>query len=104
LALTKSTPAKRPRMMLARFFGLVGSRKMTSPKTATGILFRAPTREYIVAVVCRCYNNTTTKKNLSIHVVVPPSYQLSTKRSHQCYETKEIVALRLGSLGNSQRP
>jgi hypothetical protein len=44
-------PAANPTSTLARFSALQGTLKATSPRMATGILFRDPTRLYVVAVV-----------------------------------------------------
>jgi hypothetical protein len=44
-ALTKMMPANRPTRIEARFSAFQGTLKATRPITATGILFRLPTRE-----------------------------------------------------------
>ncbi len=51
MARTKMTPAPRPTRILRRFCGLHGTSKATRPSSATGILFKEPTRLYVVAVV-----------------------------------------------------
>ena len=45
------TPAPRPTRILRRFWGLQGTLNATRPINATGILFREPTKLYVVAVV-----------------------------------------------------
>lgn len=46
-----STPAARPTRMLLRLYASMGRRKSRMEMTASGILFRLPTRLYTVAVV-----------------------------------------------------
>ena len=76
LALTKTMPATRPTRMEARFSRFHGTLNATKPMSATGILFRLPTRLYEVAVVV--------DRNHSDAKLIPNATCAHASRSFRC--------------------